>query len=81
MEKEKFYEELKKIGKYSPISLKWDRGNGVLERMAYFSGFDEDNNPIIHFENSMLDIEKIGGYESIISVQEECPDGACVKHK
>jgi hypothetical protein len=81
MEKEKVYEYFRGFEKYSIHTLKWDRGNGELERMVRFDGFDEEGNLKLTFPEgeTQLDIEKIGGYNSIISaiisVSEECPDG------
>jgi hypothetical protein len=78
MEKSAVYETLKNFEKYTIVSVKWDRGNGPLERMVRFEGFDKQKNPLLYVTNeALLDIEKIGGYNSIISVEEECPDGAC----
>jgi hypothetical protein len=69
MKKEYFYKKLN----YSPVgsllNLQWDRGNGTLERKVRFTGFKDDS-PLLFFEGgSLLDIEKIGGYNSIISLK------------
>ena len=80
MDKIQVYETLKSFEKYSIVNVKWDGRNGELEALVRFDGFDKDNNPqlILSGKNS-LDIEKIGGYSSIISIEEECPDGYCVR--
>lgn len=78
MEKNEVYGILEKLEKYSIVSLKWNRGNGELESLVRFDGFDEDKNPkLILVGETQLDIRMIGGYPAIISVQEECPDGMC----
>jgi hypothetical protein len=61
------------------ISIVTDRSNGQVPNMARFDGPDSEGEPIIYFNGgARLDIGAIGGYKSIISIQEECPDGACV---
>jgi hypothetical protein len=78
MEKETVYNKLKDLREYTICSIKWDRGNGPLERLVRFEGFDEQKNPLLYLiGETLFDIEKIGGYNSIISVEEECPDGHC----
>lgn len=78
MEKNLIYETLKNFEKYSILSLSWDRRNGTIEKMVCFEGFDKNNQPLFNLgDNTLLDIKKIGGYSSIISIQEECPDGHC----
>jgi hypothetical protein len=69
MEKEYFYKKLNSYPVGSLLNLRWDRGNGTLERKVRFRGFKDDS-PLLFFEGgSLLDIEKIGGYNSIISFQ------------
>jgi hypothetical protein len=78
MEKDEVYGKLKNLEEYTIVKVKWDRGNGPLEKMVCFGGFDKQENPLLYISNEMLlDIEKIGGYNSIISIDEECPDGHC----
>ena len=79
MKKDEICKYLDEFEKNSVFALMWNRGNGILERMVAFEGFDEKGNPILHFRNKgeYLDIEKIGGYSSILSIQEEHPDGYC----
>lgn len=70
MEKSIFYETLKGFEKGTMLKLKWDRGNGTLEGIVCFEGFEE-NSPLLYFNNRvLLDIDKIGGYNSIISIGE-----------
>jgi len=58
--------------------LKWKTRNGELDGLVRFDGFDEEKNPrLIQSGGVLLDIEKIGGYSSILSIQEEHPDGYC----
>ncbi|MCX6746893.1 MAG: hypothetical protein NTU63_02035 [Candidatus Pacearchaeota archaeon] len=78
MEKEDFYKKLSNYPVGSLLNLQWDRGNGTLERLVRFIGFKDDS-PLLYFDGgSLLDIDKIGGYSSIISIQKECPHKACV---
>jgi len=70
MKKDEFYNKLNCLEKDSFIKLRWDRGNGELERTVRFAGFDDKKNPQLYLEGeTCLDIEKIGGYNSIISVE------------
>lgn len=70
MEREKLYEELGKYKEGSKVFLEWDRGNGPLERVVYFNGFDKKG-PLLSFDGgAILDFEKIGGYQSIISIRD-----------
>jgi len=71
MEKEILNQELKKSSLNSKFTLKWDRGNGFLEKIVYFNGFDEKDDALLFFIKAIytrLDIEKIGGYDSILSI-------------
>jgi len=70
MEKLDFYRELAKYKKGSEFMLAWDRGNGQLEDIVNFGGFDKKG-PKIYFKNggNRLDIEAIGSYQSIISLK------------
>jgi hypothetical protein len=69
MEKENFYKKLKNYPVGSLLNLQWDRGNGLLERQVRFAGFKDDS-PLLYFNGgSLLDIDKIGGYNSIISLE------------
>jgi hypothetical protein len=79
MEKNEVCNYLNKFEKNSIHKLIWDRGNGNIERLVAFEGFDPRGNPKLHLGDSgnYLDILLIGGYFSIISIQEECPDGFC----
>ena len=66
MEKSELYNKLDEFEKDSFHTLRWDRGNGALERTVRFGGFDENKKPLLYFEGeTCLDIEKIGGYDSI----------------
>ncbi len=81
MNKEEVYETLRNLGT-SIARITWDRGNGKLDELVYFDGeFDSEQNPKMYFANgrAQLDIKKMGGYSSIISIEEECPDGYCIK--
>lgn len=78
MEKDTVYKYLDSFEIYSFHTLTWAGRNGQLEAMVRFDGFDEFDKPtLIQQGNIPLDIEKIGGYSSILSIQEECPDGHC----
>jgi len=69
MKKEDFYKKLNNYPVGSLLNLQWDRGNGPLERLVKFIGFKDDS-PLLYFDGgSLLDIDKIKGYNSIISVQ------------
>ncbi len=69
MKKIIFYETLKGLEKGTTLKLKWDRGNGTLEGTVCFEGFRKDC-PLLYFEGkTLLDIDKIGSYNSIISIE------------
>jgi hypothetical protein len=69
MEKEDFYKKLSNYPTGSLLNLQWDRGNGTLERLVRFIGFKDDS-PLLCFDGgSILDIDKMGGYRSIISLE------------
>ena len=73
MEKEKFYEIIKSSensSAFDMFQIKWDRGNGIIERRVIFEGFDSIDKPLLHLEDSRdyLDINRIGGYDSIKSL-------------
>lgn len=72
------------LGRYQVnqiLSLKTDRGNGSIENLIRWEGFGEDGQPQIRFVGgALLDIRLIGGYKHIVSIREECPDGASVLH-
>ena len=68
MEKKILCETLEKLEIGSRLKLKWDRGNGSLEETVRFEGFKKDY-PLLYFNGgALLDIDKIGGYGSIISI-------------
>ena len=78
MEKSAVYQYLSNFELYSIHKLIWAGRDGELETMVSFEGFDESEKPkLIQKGNVPLDIEQIGGYSSILSIQEECPDGHC----
>jgi len=69
MEKTDVYRQLNNSQIGSLLTIQWDRRNGPLESKVRFTGFDE-NFPILYLEcGTRLDIEKIGGYNAIISLQ------------
>lgn len=69
MEKEDFHKRLDHSSIGSLLNLKWDRGNGTIGQIVRFTGFKKDT-PLLYFEGgTLLDIDKIGGYDSIISVE------------
>lgn len=69
MEKKEVYRQLSNSRVGSLLNFQWDRGNGSLERVVRFTGFKDDS-PLLYFDGgSLLDIDKIGGYRSIISLQ------------
>ena len=70
MEKETLIEELEKLHLGIRLNLSWDRGNGALESIVSFEGFDKEGNPQFCLGDNFLSIEKIGGYTSLISVKE-----------
>ena len=73
---EKNYNELSGLEKGTLGTLELDRGNGSFKQPARFDGFDKNNKPRFYLRGeTLLDIDKIGGYSSIISFQEECPAG------
>ena len=79
MEKNEIYDYVSSFIKTQEYILKWDRGNGVLEDIFLFDGFDNDKNPKLFFRESraQLDIKAIGGYPSIISIEGLELDGIC----
>jgi hypothetical protein len=77
MEKETFYEKLRRLEIGAVCVLKWDRQNGTIDRLVRFDGFDEQYIPMLYFPGgTRLNFDLIGGYHKIVSIQEECPDGA-----
>jgi hypothetical protein len=70
MDKDYLCEKLKEYKIGSQFKLIWDRGNGPLEQIVLFQGFDRNNDPLLKAGNyGLLSIEKIGGYKSIISFE------------
>ena len=73
MEKNEFCTKLREYPKSSEFMLEWDRGNGSLERVVVFWGFKKTT-PRLYFKQgfkegrNLVDIKRIGGYESIISL-------------
>ena len=79
MKKDKFYEILKSSEDnpaFHFFKIEWDRGNGLIERRVSFEGFDSTNKPLLHLEdsNDYLNIDRIGGYDSIKSFFRLCTD-------
>jgi hypothetical protein len=72
MEKEDFYRTLKDFEEnLTTCNIKWDRGNGTIERLVRFGGFDKQNIPVLYFDGGVrLDFDLIGGYSKIISIQD-----------
>lgn len=74
IEKE-FYRKLEEIPLMSKIKITWDRGNGPLELSVLYRGINNliktNTIPRLYIKESKtyLDIEKIGGYNSIISIK------------
>ena len=72
--KERVYNQLRDFEIGSFCRLVTDRGNGQIENLARFEGFDSERNPRLYIGSPvsqvMLDIEKIGGYSSIVSIRE-----------
>ncbi len=79
MKKEDFYDSLRYAGENSIFRLKWDRGNGSIERFVSFDGFDSKGEPLLKLKDSKdyLNVRLIGGYDSIISLQDCSADGMC----
>jgi len=78
MDKKIFNKKLGKLEKNSLIRLEWDRGNGTLHELFRFGGFDKNNNPLLYLEqDTLFDIESVGGYNSIISMNREYLDHDC----
>lgn len=71
MEKDEIYEYVNFFIKTQEYILKWDRGNGVIEEIVLFDGLDDNKDLRFLFRKSKtkLDLEKIGGYKSIISIE------------
>lgn len=70
MEKEAVIKKLEILPFGAKLNLSWDRGNGELERMVSFEGFDKEGNPQFYVGGNFLSIEKIGGYSSLIAIEE-----------
>ncbi|MCK9596879.1 hypothetical protein M0R19_06845 [Candidatus Pacearchaeota archaeon] len=78
MDRKKVYEILSKLEKNSLVRLEWDRGNGKLDELFRFGGFDKNNNPLLYINNdTLLDIKAIGGYNSFNSIKREYLDQDC----
>ena len=79
MEKNEIYDYVSSFIKNQEYILKWDRGNGVLEGIVRFDGFDSNNDLRFLFQDNKtkLDIKTIGGYSSITSIEGLELDGIC----
>lgn len=84
MKEENLIKYLTGFQKNSRFRLIWDRGNGVLEKLVRFDGFDENGKPEFYLQHNresiLLDLDKIGDY-SFISISPKCPDGYCVSQE
>jgi hypothetical protein len=67
MEKEKIYAILNSSEENSRFRIVWDRGNGLVDRIVSFERFNLKEEPLLRLEDSKdyLDINRIGGYDSI----------------
>ncbi len=72
MDKRIFNKELKRYSRGEKLVLEWDRGNGNLDRVVRFDGLDKRKKPLFWLEESnlYLDFDKIGSYDSVISVKQ-----------
>jgi hypothetical protein len=80
MEEKLFLGKLRSLEKGTMCHMSWDRQNGPVNNFLRYNGFDENNVPKMYFPGgTRLNFRLIGGYLSIISLEEECPDGASVR--
>lgn len=79
MKKEYLYNVLKNSEENSVHRISWDRGNGSIDRLVSFEGFDSRGEPRLKFKDSSdyLDFRLIGGYDSVISLEDCSADGMC----
>ncbi|MEK6826945.1 MAG: hypothetical protein AABX99_00480 [Nanoarchaeota archaeon] len=79
MKKEEVYKYFNGFEKNSIHRLKWKTRNGELDELVRFGGFDDVKNPrIIQSGGVLLEVERLDyGYDSIKSINPECPDGYC----
>lgn len=67
MNKEKIYKNLESYRGH--ILMEWNRGNGLLRKIFFLERFDKNKNPILKTNfNEKINLELIGGYESIVSL-------------
>ncbi len=72
--RQRVYSQLRhrEIGSFCILVI--DGGNGSIEHLARFEGFDTKGNPRLYIGSPvsevMLDIDKVGGYSSVVSISD-----------
>ena len=78
--KEKFLAKIKTFKKGAYLSMTWDRNNGTITKILRYEGIDKNGVPEMYFPgNTRLRFDLIGGYNSVLSLQEECPNGEAAR--
>jgi hypothetical protein len=69
-EENKYYRQLKyETPKGKTVKIEWNGRNGALEREVIFDGFIGDRPRLLLPGGAWLDINQIGGYDKIVSLQ------------